>query len=367
MESVVLYEERKKINISHDRGGVRITVSTPVSPSEIKEKHAVVADVADNVYIPSEITQEAKAYSFYIRKRQTVKDFLIQNECTISDLVSLIKSVNEILQLADRLHLNRYDFIFDYSCIFTGQTLDTAEFVYAPGADLDREQNSISNMLLIASLHVACDENSQEAVALKEATGIIIEWEASGTSPFPFEEVLAVLDVEEKNEGIFFTTWKPFLCFQFIMLLVFIFIVSLVPFRENGVFIWIAFVLLTVCVDYLLIPGKKKNKPEFKLLRRKVLRGMGGLKGKIIYVDWDTIKIGRDAEWADVVISNIFVSRKHAILYFKDNILYVKDLSSRNGTFLNGVRLEANVEVVVEAGSTVVFGHDSVIIKYCYF
>jgi len=367
MDSVVLYEERKKLNISHDRGGVRITVSTPMSPSEIKEMQTVVADVADNVYIPSEITQEAGAYSFYIRKRQTVKDFLIQNECTVSDFVHLLKSVDEILKLADRLNINRYDFVFDYSCIFTGQTLETAEFVYAPGADLDKEQNSISNMLLIASLHVACDDNSQEAHALKEATRTLVEWEKGDTSPFPLEEVLACLQIDEKNEGVFFTTWKPFLCFQLIMLLVFVFIVSLVPFRENGVFIWIATILLTVCADYLLIPGKHKNMPRFKFLRRKMLKGMGFLKGKNIPVDCETIKVGRDADWADVVISNMFVSRKHALLYFKDNTLYVKDLSSRNGTFLNGTRLEAHAEVVVEAGSTVAFGHESVIIKYCYF
>lgn len=367
MKSVVLYEDGKKLNISHDRGGVRITVSTPLSPSEIKEMHSVVADVGANIYIPSEITQEAMAYSFYIRKRQTVKDFFIQNECTISDFVSFVKAVNGILKLADGLGINCYDFVFDYSCVFTGQTIDTAEFVYAPGADLDKEQNSIANMLIIASLHVSCDENTQEAHALKAATEIIVEWEKNGSSSFPLEEVLSVLDIEEKNENIFFTTWKPFLCFQFIMLLVFIFIVSMVPFKENGVFIWLSFILLTVCADYLLIPGSKRQKPVFKVFVRRHFKGIRLLKGRKYYLDKDTIKVGRDGEWADIMVTNMFVSRRHAVLYLKDNVLYVKDLSSKNGTYLNGIRIKEDEEMVVESGSVIAFGHEEVSFKYCYF
>ena len=365
MESMVLHEN--KINISHDRSGVRITVGTPLTPSEIKEMHAIVADVGHYVYVPSEITKEAYAYSFYIRKRQTVKDYLIQNECTISDFVSLVKSVNEILNLAMSLNVNCYDFIFDYSCIYTGQTLETAEFVYAPGANVDKGQNSISEMLLIASLHVQCDDNVEEANALKEATSIILEWEKEESTHFPIDEILSILNIEERKEKIFFTTWKPFLYFQFIMFLVFIFFITLIPFKENGVFIWIAFVLLAVSIDYLLIPGKKLEGFRFILEKRNAFKGMGLLKGNMYYVNRDNIKIGRDKNWADIEIVNGFVSRKHAVLYYQEDTMYLKDLSSKNGTYLNGERVEANKEVVVKKGSTIMFGHENIKIKYLPF
>jgi pSer/pThr/pTyr-binding forkhead associated (FHA) protein len=54
------------------------------------------------------------------------------------------------------------------------------------------------------------------------------------------------------------------------------------------------------------------------------------------------ITIGRSKE-NDVAVDNIAVSRKHAQIELKEGTRYVlRDLQSSNGTFLNGVQIDAN-------------------------
>jgi len=50
--------------------------------------------------------------------------------------------------------------------------------------------------------------------------------------------------------------------------------------------------------------------------------------------------IGRE-EMNQVVIPNEAISKKHAKLTFADGKFYIEDLSSSNGTFLNGTRVHA--------------------------
>lgn len=52
-----------------------------------------------------------------------------------------------------------------------------------------------------------------------------------------------------------------------------------------------------------------------------------------------TVIIGRSAEYADWVIPETAVSRTHAKVSNKDGNLYVKDLKSRRGTFVNGEQI----------------------------
>lgn len=54
--------------------------------------------------------------------------------------------------------------------------------------------------------------------------------------------------------------------------------------------------------------------------------------------------IGRDPKQVDLVVSHILVSRKHAqVASGKDGKLYLIDLQSRNGTYVNGHKLSAPV------------------------
>ncbi|HTU80730.1 MAG TPA: FHA domain-containing protein [Candidatus Acidoferrales bacterium] len=66
-------------------------------------------------------------------------------------------------------------------------------------------------------------------------------------------------------------------------------------------------------------------------------------------------ELGRDAS-ADLVLRDPEVSRRHARFESRNGIVYVDDLRSRNGTFLNGRRVAEAIEIregdAVDAGTT---------------
>jgi len=67
--------------------------------------------------------------------------------------------------------------------------------------------------------------------------------------------------------------------------------------------------------------------------------------------------VGRDREQCNCVIDDSTVSLKHAELIFERNRgLFLGDLNSTNGTFLNGRRLLRSERVEVNAGDTVHLG-----------
>jgi pSer/pThr/pTyr-binding forkhead associated (FHA) protein len=57
-------------------------------------------------------------------------------------------------------------------------------------------------------------------------------------------------------------------------------------------------------------------------------------------------EIGRDKE-AQLALADPEVSRRHARFEPRDGIVFLRDLESRNGTFLNGRRVAEPIEVRV--------------------
>jgi pSer/pThr/pTyr-binding forkhead associated (FHA) protein len=64
-------------------------------------------------------------------------------------------------------------------------------------------------------------------------------------------------------------------------------------------------------------------------------------------------RVGRSSRCA-FIVSDLSVSRIHAVITACDNRLLVKDMGSRNGTFVDGVRIE---EAEIQAGQLVRFGN----------
>jgi predicted component of type VI protein secretion system len=71
----------------------------------------------------------------------------------------------------------------------------------------------------------------------------------------------------------------------------------------------------------------------------------GSLSGKEIALKEGTFLIGRSKE-CDLRASSELVSRRHCEFVFESKSLRVRDLSSKNGTFVNGVRIEEERELV---------------------
>jgi hypothetical protein len=68
--------------------------------------------------------------------------------------------------------------------------------------------------------------------------------------------------------------------------------------------------------------------------------------------------IGRDRS-CELVLADAEVSRKHARLESQGGVVFVRDLESSNGTFLNGQRLTSAIETregdAIDVGTTRVF------------
>ena len=68
----------------------------------------------------------------------------------------------------------------------------------------------------------------------------------------------------------------------------------------------------------------------------------------------ESLSVGRGSD-NDVVLGSKQVSRNHAVLSVLDGQLYVKDLDSSNGTFVNNERIEGNKSSLLQVDDTIGF------------
>jgi hypothetical protein len=71
-----------------------------------------------------------------------------------------------------------------------------------------------------------------------------------------------------------------------------------------------------------------------------VIRAGGGRAGEHLSLRSDQESIGRAPD-ADLFLDDVTVSRQHAVIERDDDGLYIKDLESLNGTFVNRARITA--------------------------
>src|SRR5262245_2589628 len=81
----------------------------------------------------------------------------------------------------------------------------------------------------------------------------------------------------------------------------------------------------------------------------------GKFKGKKIKVAGPEVLIGRDED-AGIRIGSDDVSREHCLLTPTEHGVTVRDLDSRNGTFIDGVPLGANEDALLSVGSSLTVG-----------
>ena len=71
-----------------------------------------------------------------------------------------------------------------------------------------------------------------------------------------------------------------------------------------------------------------------------VIRSGGGRAGESFVVDQDRMSIGRTPD-APIFLDDVTVSRNHALLVRREDGLYIDDLGSLNGTYVNRRRIES--------------------------
>lgn len=67
--------------------------------------------------------------------------------------------------------------------------------------------------------------------------------------------------------------------------------------------------------------------------------------------------LGKMSECSDVVLQDKSVSRMHAKIFEENGELYLQDLNSTNGSFLNGLQLETNEVLKIKIGDEIGFGN----------
>lgn len=80
----------------------------------------------------------------------------------------------------------------------------------------------------------------------------------------------------------------------------------------------------------------------------------GEITGQEISIDRDML-VGRHQD-ADVLLQAAEISRRHAALLLKDQLLWVQDLNSSNGTFINDIRIEQEKQL-----------HDGDVVQFASF
>lgn len=78
-------------------------------------------------------------------------------------------------------------------------------------------------------------------------------------------------------------------------------------------------------------------------------------KRKALEFSGDSLVVGRSAE-SDLRIKDPFVSRKHLKITRKSEKIFIQDLNSRNGTFVNGEPIRPGVDIELPEGVPVVMG-----------
>jgi pSer/pThr/pTyr-binding forkhead associated (FHA) protein len=72
-----------------------------------------------------------------------------------------------------------------------------------------------------------------------------------------------------------------------------------------------------------------------------VIRSGGGRSGESFTIDGDRTGIGRSPD-AEVFLDDVTVSRNHALIVRRKDGLYIDDLGSLNGTYVNRRRIESH-------------------------
>lgn len=96
---------------------------------------------------------------------------------------------------------------------------------------------------------------------------------------------------------------------------------------------------------------------------------LSGIGGSIFYrklgiscdIPASGLVLGRSAKKSDFLIrNNSDVSRAHCRVYEKGDKFYLQDLNSLNGTFLNGVRVRPEQDVLLNAGDIILIAGEEI-------
>ncbi len=98
---------------------------------------------------------------------------------------------------------------------------------------------------------------------------------------------------------------------------------------------------------------------------RAVLRCIrDGMVEEVLISNSDFL-VGRLESYVDYIIKNKAVGKVHAQITIRKGKYYVKDLNSRNGTFINDIQIDSNIEHEIKNGDRITFANSDYEFKVC--
>jgi len=110
------------------------------------------------------------------------------------------------------------------------------------------------------------------------------------------------------------------------------------------------------------VPLSSENMPRESLTRvlpvGMLIAKTGMHRGVVFAVEPAGVRIGRDKSKNKIIIDSEIVSREHAWIGLEDGKVVVRDLGSRNGTYVNSLEEPRIQSTVLKDGDVIFIGKD---------
>jgi len=106
--------------------------------------------------------------------------------------------------------------------------------------------------------------------------------------------------------------------------------------------------------------------------KREILLLIRGMVERLVMKDGDVFKLGRyelssnpkEIDLTPYGAADRGVSREHAQIHIKDDTVYITDLSSTNGTFVLGTKIDPNTPTILRKGNELLLGRLAVQVMF---
>ncbi|MDG4657264.1 FHA domain-containing protein [Ectobacillus antri] len=97
-----------------------------------------------------------------------------------------------------------------------------------------------------------------------------------------------------------------------------------------------------------------------------VERGVPFAEGNMFSLKQSLLILGRRGSgWEpDISFQNVFISRRHAAIYYKNGSYFIKDLESKHGTFLNDTQLLPNKGIMLKHNDRISLASGQIILSF---
>lgn len=132
--------------------------------------------------------------------------------------------------------------------------------------------------------------------------------------------------------------------------------------RENDLKVIILFWIIGIIMGYSMLRSRRRGYTDIYETGIWCLTEKNGIQEiKLTHLP---AVLGRKPEEADYILADEGVSRKHLQIFLQDTKLFIADIGSTNGTFLNTQRLEIDMPVEIREGDVIGIAQSEYIVTY---